>query len=111
MSHVSKAFCLSALREGQVSACVSTYQVLGINLHALAHIKSRAGLYVPKLGIICACLPVLRADCVTLCAGLYQRLSVYFHVSSRIRRLSVHQHVFAHIRSLTCICTPIVCTC
>lgn len=32
-------------------------------------------------------------------------LSVYFHVPSRIRRMSVHQHVFAHIRSLTYTCT------
>ncbi len=33
------------------------------------------------------------------CAGLYQRLGVYFHVSARIRR-----HLFAHMGSLTCVC-------
>lgn len=90
-SWVCSCMCLNISRAGRV--CVGMHPELWLSF------------------TICVCLPVLRTDCVTLCACLYQRLRVCLHVSSRTRRLSVHQHVFARIRSLTCICTAIMFTC
>jgi hypothetical protein len=59
--------------------------------------------------MICVFWLVLTGDCVSSCAGLYQRLGMFFHVSARIRRLNVRQHFFAHMGSLTCICTHLSC--
>jgi hypothetical protein len=104
--------CICMYQRRSVSSCMESMtcfcmcepnmnQEICMYLHVSARIKSWHVCTRPKLSMICMFWPILTGDSVPSWAGSCAR---NFHVSARSRRLSVHQHVLAHMGSLTCVC-------